>query len=313
MSTLVVVEHRQGELRDVSLELLGAARTLPGPVTVALIANDPATLVDAVNVAGVDELLVVRVAQREFESDIYQAVVEMLIADRQPRVTLLGFTVNSQSYGPALAAKLDLGFASDVFAVRHDGDVLVAERAFYGGKVHAELEFPSAAGVILLLRPGTWAPVNESGAAQITEVAAPASLGSRAGHVRFVERPQARVDIGARDFLLSVGRGIGEADELPRLSELATKMGAILTASRPLVDAGWIDSERLVGQSGSTVKPKVYLALGISGAVQHLAGMKQSGTIIAVNSDSDAAIFNVAHYAAVTDLFEVVEELEKLY
>ena len=121
------------------------------------------------------------------------------------------------------------------------------------------------------------------------------------------------MDITAADFLLSVGRGVGEKENLGQFEGLAEKMGATLSVSRPLVDQGWMPNSRQVGQSGKTVKPKVYLALGISGAVQHLAGMKTSGTIIAVNTDPEAAIFNVAHYGAVADLFEIAEELDKLY
>jgi electron transfer flavoprotein alpha subunit len=112
--------------------------------------------------------------------------------------------------------------------------------------------------------------------------------------------------------LLSIGRGIGEQEAIPQFERLAEKLGAVLSVSRPLVDAGWMPNARQVGQSGKTVKPKVYLALGISGAVQHLAGMKASETIIAVNTDPEAAIFNVAHFGAVADLFDVAEELEKL-
>ena len=121
------------------------------------------------------------------------------------------------------------------------------------------------------------------------------------------------MDITTADFLLSIGRGIGERENIELFEGLAQKMGATLGVSRPLVDAGWMPASRQVGQSGKTVKAKVYLAFGISGAVQHLAGMKTSGTIIAVNTDPEAAIFNVAHYGATCDLFEVAEELEKLF
>src|SRR5439155_26347730 len=120
------------------------------------------------------------------------------------------------------------------------------------------------------------------------------------------------VGITTADFLLSVGRGIGDKEAIPQFEQLAEKLGAVLSVSRPLVDAGWMPNARQVGQSGKTVKPKVYLALGISGAVQHLAGMKASETIIAVNTDPEAAIFNVAHFGAVADLFDVAAELEKL-
>ena len=312
MSVLVVAEHLRGECRPITHELVSAAKELDGPITVAVFANDPAQLAEQVNVEGVDEIVTVKVDAEEFENDVYQQALEALVADRKPAVILLGFTVNSMGYGPAAAAKLGLGFASDVFALRADSGSLVAERAFYGSKVHAELEFPGKEQVLLLVRPTTWPAADGAGSATVTDF--PISIeGSRARHQDFEEVAAGDVDITTADFLLSVGRGIGDKENLPRFEGLATKMGATLSVSRPIVDAGWMPNARQVGQSGKTVKPKVYLALGISGAVQHLAGMKTSGTIIAVNSDPEAAIFNVAHYGAVADLFAVTEELEKLF
>jgi electron transfer flavoprotein alpha subunit len=312
VSVLVVAEHLRGELRPVTLELVSAARELEGPVAVAAIANDPTHLADQLNVEGVDEILAVRVAPDEFENDVYQQAVEALIEQRAPDVVLTAFTVNSMGYAPALAAKLGLGFASDVFSLRNEDGALVAERSFYGAKVNAELEFPGKERVLLMLRPTAWPPAEGAGSATVTEVEVPLN-GSRARHLDFHEVEAADVDITTADFLLSVGRGIGDKENLAQFEELADSMGATLSVSRPLVDAGWMPNARQVGQSGKTVQPKVYLALGISGAVQHLAGMKTSGTIIAVNSDPEAAIFNVAHYGAVADLFEVAEELEKLF
>jgi electron transfer flavoprotein alpha subunit len=309
MSVLVVAEHLRGQVRDVTFELIAAGRELGGPLAVAVIGADPGAL--DVNRAGVDEVVHVQVEQAEFENDVYQHALEALIAERRPRVILLGFTVNSLGYGPAVATKLGLGFASDVFAVRPDGDSLIATRAFYGSKVHAELEFPAEKPVMLLLRPTVWPPAEGGGSPRISELRVTIPP-SRARHKEFVEQPRADVDIGEADFLLAIGRGIGDKENIPTFEQLAEKMGATLAVSRPLVDAGWMPNSRQVGQSGKTVKPKVYLAMGISGAVQHLAGMKASGTIIAVNTDPEAAIFSVAHYGAVADLFEVAEELGKL-
>jgi electron transfer flavoprotein alpha subunit len=312
VSVLVVAEHLRGRVRDVTRELITAGREL-GPVTVAVIGRDPGSLVGAVNVEGVEEIVTVEVPAGEFENDAYQAAVEALIESRRPQVTLLGFTVNSMGYGPAVAVKLGLGFASDVHGVALEGDALIVTRSFYGSKVSAELEFPGADGVLLLLRPTAWAPAEGRGRAPVTpfEVTAPAS---RARHLELVEAAaSADVDITQADFLLSIGRGIGERESVELFRELAERMGATLSVSRPLVDAGWMPASRQVGQSGKTVKPAVYLAFGISGAVQHLAGMKGAGTIIAVNTDPEAAIFDVAHYGAKADLFDVAEELEKLY
>jgi electron transfer flavoprotein alpha subunit len=310
--TLVVAEHVRGQLRPVTLELVSAARELGGPVEVAVIAADPSAFTDAVNLQGVDEILAVWVEQEAFESDVWQQAVEALVEERDPQAILLGFTVDSMGYGPALAAKLGSGFASDVFALREEGGQIVAERSFYGAKVNAEVEFPGHDRVVVLVRPTSWQPTAGSGSATVTEVDVPA-VSSRARHRDWVEVQAGDVDITTADFLLSVGRGVGEKENLEQFEELAGRMGATLSVSRPLVDAGWMPNSRQVGQSGKTVKPKVYLALGISGAVQHLAGMKTSATIIAVNSDPEAAIFNVAHYGAVADLFDVADELDKLY
>jgi electron transfer flavoprotein alpha subunit len=312
MSVLVVAEHLRGQIRPITLELVSAARELEEETIVAVIARDAAAIADQVDVEGVHEIVTVQVEQEEFENDVYREAVEQLIADRSPSVVLVGFTINSMDFAPALAAKLGLGFASDVFALGREGGELVAQRSFYGSKVNAEVGFPGHERVLLMIRPTSWPPAEGTGAAVEGQLEATVS-GSRARHQDFQEVATGDVDITTADFLLSVGRGVGEKENLAQFEELADSMGATLSVSRPLVDQGWMPNSRQVGQSGKTVKPKVYLALGISGAVQHLAGMKTSGTIIAVNTDPEAAIFNVAHYGAVADLFEVAEELEKLY
>jgi electron transfer flavoprotein alpha subunit len=310
---LVVAEHLRGSVRDVTRELITAAAELGGPVTVAVIAADPAALRADVDVAGADEIVEVRTAAAEFENDVYQQAVETLIAEREPDATLLGFTVNGMGYGPAIAAKLGLGFASDVFGLTRENDRIVCRRAMYGGKVHAEVELPAGRPALIMVRPTVWAPAEGAGGAKVTQADAGEQRPSRARHREFVEVPASDIDITTADFLLSIGRGIESKDNVPYFDELARKMSATLAGSRPLIDSGWLPSARQVGQSGKTVKAKVYLALGISGAVQHLAGMKSCGTIIAVNSDPEASIFGVAHYGVVADLFDVAKELEKLY
>ena len=164
-----------------------------------------------------------------------------------------------------------------------------------------------------MLRPGTFEPAAagsrrrrdaRGASSRWTASQRPSTSASR-------RSPETDVDITKAPFLLSIGRGVEDQDELPRFEALAERFGATLSVSRPLVDAGWMPSARQVGQSGKTVKPRVYLALGISGAVQHLAGMRTAETIIAVNTDPEAPIFGVAHYGAVADLFEVADELEQ--
>jgi electron transfer flavoprotein alpha subunit len=309
MSVLVIAEQLQGELRDVTRELVTAAQELGGPVALAVIAREPARI-DA-GIAGVDEIVQVDVEADEFENDVYQEAVEALIRERRPDVVLAGFTVNAMGYAAAVAVKLGLGFASDVHGLRVEDGELVATRSFYGAKANGDLDFPGKETVLLLLRPTAWPPAEPAGGQTVTKFEVTTS-GSRARHREFVEAPAGDVDITTADFLLSIGRGIGDKEAIAQFEQLAEKMGAVLSVSRPLVDAGWMSNARQVGQSGKTVKATVYLALGISGAVQHLAGMKTCGTIIAVNTDPEAAIFNVAHYGAVADLFDVAEELEKL-
>lgn len=310
---LVVAEHRQGNLRDVTAEMVTAAADLGGPVAVAVLSPDPSAFRSGVDLAGVDEVIEVKVPAAEFENDIYQSVVEALIRDREPDAVLLGFSVDSMAYGAALATKLNLGFVSDVFGLGKDDGGIVCTRAMYGGKVQAEVELPKDRTAVIMLRPATWEAASGAGSATVTEFSPGELRASRARHREFVEAPATDVDITTADLLLSVGRGIGDKDNLPRFEALAEKMSATLSASRPLIDSGWLPSARQVGQSGKTVKPKVYLAMGISGAVQHLAGMKTSGTIIAVNSDPEAAIFSVAHYGVVADLYDILDELEEIY
>ena len=314
---LVVAEHRQGMVRDVTFEVISAATQLQeagnGTVAVAVLGNDLPSLIRAVSVEGVDEVVGVSVPDQEFSAATYRAALTALIDARDPAIILLGFTVDGMSYGPAIAARLGAGFASDVIACSGAGPDLIVVREYYAGKVHAELDFPGSRRVVLMLRPTVWAAAGGASAATLTTFEPPAGGAQLAGgHRGFIQPPSSGVDITAADFILAIGRGIGDRENIAGLEALAEKLGATLACSRPLVDSGWLSSDRQVGQSGRTVKPKVYLAMGISGAVQHLAGMKASGAIIAVNSDPEAAIFNVAHYGAVADLMEVAEELDGL-
>jgi electron transfer flavoprotein alpha subunit len=311
---LVVGETRRGELRGVTLELIGAALELKdaagGRLAVAIVDADPSAFVDALAVAGVDEILTVTAPAPNFEAHLAQQALEALVAAEEPDLVLIGHTIDSMGFGPAVAARLGLGFASDVTAVSWDGGP-VAARGAYGGKLVVELDFPGRELTLLMLRAGAFEPAEADGTApsvravDVTFDAAPTE------HVEYREAATGDVDITKADFLVSIGRGIEDKDNIPQFEDLAEKLGATLSVSRPLVDAGWMSNARQVGQSGKTVQPKVYLALGISGAVQHLAGMQKAATIIAVNTDPEAPIFGVAHYGAVADLFDVAEALEQ--
>jgi electron transfer flavoprotein alpha subunit len=247
-----------------------------------------------------------------FEAHVAQRALEELIERERPRLVLAAHSIDALGFAPALAAAGGLGFASDVTGVSWD-DGPVATRGAYGDKLVDELEFPGKECTVLLLRAGSFAAAAPgSGPASVTEVAVELSGVARTEHAGYREAQQGDVDITTADFLLSIGRGVEDKDNIARFEELAARLGATLSVSRPLVDAGWMPADRQVGQSGKTVKPRVYLAMGISGAVQHLAGMRTADTIIAVNTDPEAPIFGVAHYGAVNDMFELADELEQV-
>jgi electron transfer flavoprotein alpha subunit len=310
---LVVAEARRGELRDVSRELIGAGLAVKEDAggRLAVLAIGPAAAhAGALGADGVDEVLTVDAPGDHFEAHVAADALEALIEQEQPSVVLLGHTIDSLGFGPAVAARLGCGFASDVTALSWDGGP-VATRGAYGGKLRQELDFPDKASVLLMLRAGAFEPADGSGAVPVRAVEV--AVAPRTEHLGFREVDSGDVDITKAEFLLSVGRGIEDKDALAQFQELADTMGATLSVSRPLVDAGWAPTARQVGQSGKTVKPKVYLALGISGAVQHLAGMQTAETIIAVNTDPEAPIFGVAHYGVVADLFDVADGLAEQF
>ena len=316
---LVIAEARRGELREVSLELITAALSVKeaarGPLVVALVDANAAALAAALAVEGVDEVLTVVPGVGSFEAHVAVRAVSALIEARAPALVLVGHTIDAMGFAPAVAARVGTGFASDVVGLAWDGG-LRARRGAYGDKLLDELEFPGKATTLLMVRAGAFAPVRSDPARPAATVSAfdagELAAVARTEHLGFREAPAGDVDITKADFLLSIGRGVAEKDNIARFEELARRLGATLSVSRPIVDAGWMPSARQVGQSGKTVKPRVYLALGISGAVQHLAGMRTAETIIAVNTDPEAPIFGVAHYGAVVDMFELADELEAL-
>jgi electron transfer flavoprotein alpha subunit len=314
---LVVAGIGHGGLRGASAELIGAGHELSrqgaGPLSVTLIGAGAEAHADAVNLEGVEEILAVGSPSEHFEPHVAEAALRQLIAERRPAVVLAGHTVDSLGFAPALAACGGHGFASDVTGLSwRDGGPL-ARRGAYGERLSAELDFPAKETVVLLLREGAFEPAAGGGSALVSRPQIDLAGAARTEHVELREAPAGDVDITKADLLLSIGRGVDDEERIPELQELAEKMGATLSASRPLVDSGWVPSSRQVGQSGRTVTPKVYLALGISGAVQHVAGMSKAKTIVAVNSDPEAPIFAVAHYGAVADLFEVAAELERQF
>lgn len=315
---LVVAEHRQGELRPVSLELVSAVQearaAIGGTLSVAVIGHQGRAFEPALSVPGVDTLVFVETPEREFDADTWEAAVIALADELKPALVLVANSVDSMAFAPAAAVRQGWGYASDVFGIAHEGGEIVATRSGYGQKVNVELDFPGRETVLLAVRGGTFKPPAGSAAPGLRELAfsIPAP---RTRNVDFIEPPASGdVDMTAREFILSVGRGVGEQDNIDRFRELADTLGAALGCSRPVADSGWLPKSRQIGQSGKTAAQcKLYIAMGISGAIQHLAGMKHVETVIAVNTDPNASIFTVARYGVVGDMFEIADELEKQF
>ncbi len=312
---LVVAEQRRGELIAVSLECIAAAIELKQSgaqsVAVCIIAQDPEPFVEPLSLAGVDEVITIASALPEFQSDVFETTLLALIEQRQPALVLAPHSIDAWGYAPALAARGKLGFASDVFAIRYEGDELIATRAAYAEKVHVEVDFPGKPIVLLTVRSNTYKPVEDTGNPQRSSFDMP-DVTQRSSHESYIEPESGgEVDITQAEYMLSIGRGISDEDNVEQFAELADAMEFTLGCSRPIADNGWLPKYRQVGQSGKTVgNCSVYLALGISGSVQHMAGMKHVPNIIAVNTDPEASIFSIARYGVVADIFDIAEELE---
>ncbi|MUW15905.1 electron transfer flavoprotein subunit alpha/FixB family protein [Halorubrum sp. CBA1125] len=306
---LVVAEHRRGELRDVSHEAVTAGRELAdargGDLHVAVIGGDVDRFAEELDREGVDAIHAVENGE-EFDHNAYQAAVAALVERLDPGAVVTPNSVNGLDYAPALAEDLGWPLVTDAIGVAYD-DGLAVTREMYGSKVETTL---SVAGdrFVLTVRGGEWPPAEGVGDATVESIEV--DLPESGARVRgFEEVGGGDVDIADADVLVSVGRGIGEEENLELIQELADALGATVSASRPIVDNGWLPKNRQVGQSGKVVTPDVYIAIGISGAVQHVAGMKGSDTIVAINADPNAPIFDIADYGVVGDLFEVVPAL----
>ena len=311
MTVLAVAEHRRGDLRDISLELVTAGRELAADLdtdlAVAVIAGDVEGFAEELNREGVDTIYTVDNGE-EFNHGVYAEAIEQLCAELDPTAILLPNSVNGLDYAPAVAGSLDLPLVTDVIGIEGGGTVEVV-REQYGGKVETTYEVGSER-YALTLRGAEWPPTESTGDASIEAFETDIDEGSLGATVKgFEEVGSGDVDITDADVLVSVGRGIGEEENIPIIEELADALGATLSSSRPIVDSGWLPQNRQVGQSGKVVTPDVYIAVGISGAVQHVAGMKGADTIVAINSDPNAPIYDIADYGIVDDLFEVVPQL----
>jgi len=315
VSVWVVVEHRNGAVREVTGELLTAARALgAGPVTAVVLAGpgNAAALASTLKTRADQVLLLEHSSLAGFNGAAVAAALNDLGKARAPSVVLGASSAAGADWAPSLAALLDVPVVTDAVSLSWADGGLSAVRAVYGGKLQARVRLTPAATVVATLRPGSVEAAAPGGAEAPTEAVQPAlseGLGKR--FVEWVQEAAGAVDITQADVLVSVGRGIGDKENVDVGQGLADALGATLSCSRPVVDSHWLPKEHQVGISGKTVKPKVYIALGISGAFQHVTAMKNSGVIIAVNKDPKAPIFRVAQYGIVGDLFKIVPALTK--
>jgi electron transfer flavoprotein alpha subunit len=305
----VVIEHLKGQVADISYTMLAAGRDLAkgtGGNVVAVLLGSNAKEV-AKDFAADRVLYLDHAALAEFTSDAYQKVLSDLINKDQPRAVLFGNTSIGADVASVLSMRLSLPLVSSCRSFTKDGKFV---SQICGGKIMAEGDLPGPTALVAMV-PGGYQPDQGRAveAPSITEAAVPALEALRVTLSKYIEPDSNDVDISKEPLLIAVGRGIQNKDNIELAENLAQAIGGVVCASRPVVDQGWLATSRLVGKSGKQVKAKIYLAMGISGAPEHVEGITQSDTIIAINIDPKAPIFNVAKFGVEGDIFELVEVL----
>jgi electron transfer flavoprotein alpha subunit len=309
----VVAEHRRGELRDVTWEMLTKggqlSESIGGELTVALLGKDVKGLAEALK-PRVNKVLLIEDQRLEFyNSETYEKVLNKLVTERKPVLTMIAHTAMGMDFAPCLASQLKIPLATDCIGIDPKDETFALTRQIYGGKINAAVSFlRKSPQYMVTVRAGAF-PAMDKAPLPGEIVSVPCPLTDEALARRFLEYVEAavgEVDITQADILIAVGRGIKDAENIPMVKELADSIGGVLACSRPVVDKKWLPKSCQVGTSGKTVKPRVYVAVGISGAFQHVAGMKGAGAIIAINKDPKAPIFGVAQYGIVADLFKIL-------
>lgn len=308
---LVITEHLDGNMADISYEMVGQAKALAadfgGQAIAVTLGSGVAGL--AGSTAADAAIYVDDPALAEFNPEAYGKVIAALVADKAPKVTMFGSTSMGMDLAAWLSVKTGQACLAYVNGLAVEGGQLVATSQIYGGKMAAEAVAEGDSAIVSVLAGASPAEAGQ-GSTGAEQIGSPVSLDDL--KVKFVKmiRPEGGdIDITAQDKLVAVGRGIGSQDNIELAEELAEALDAAVAASRPITDAGWLPKTRQVGKSGVAVKPKLYLMLGISGAPEHLEGMKDAELIIAVNTDAGAPIFDVAHYGTTCDLFDVAEAM----
>ncbi|HEY1013998.1 MAG TPA: electron transfer flavoprotein subunit alpha/FixB family protein [Herpetosiphonaceae bacterium] len=309
----VLIEHKDGELAAISKELLGKGKEIADglgqPLGALVIGANTGSLVEAAFAAGATNAVVVEDAALEsYTTDGFVAAAKAAVEAHQPEVLLTGSSLQMRDFTGALAAELGTGLAPDVTGLKLDGGELRATRPSHGANVINTISFGPARPMIASVRRQVGQPVQGAGSGEVAKVAYPQT--AIRTKVRKVEQRTGAVNLADATVIVSGGRGLGSPENYEKLvPALAQALGGTHGASRAIVDAGWIAYERQVGQTGKTVSPKLYVACGISGAIQHLAGMRSSNIIVAINKDPEAPIFKVATYGLVGDVNEIVPAL----
>jgi electron transfer flavoprotein alpha subunit len=308
---LVVAEQRDGTLNRASWEAVAAAQQTGAPVKVAILGAGVDAVAAELAMAAIDEVIVVdHAVLAGYTADGYVLALAALIAQEQPERVFVAHTYQTRDFVPALAARLGRALVADVTAFREQDGAAVYSRPVFQGKLTADVAPSGPAPHIITFQIGAFRAdgVRKGAAAAAIRRAAvdiDAAAIRQKPEAPFKEAKQA-VDLSQAERIVAVGRGIKGQEHLALAQRLAQAMGAEIAASRPICDSGWLPMDRQIGSSGQTVAPKLYVALGISGAIQHLVGMKGSRTIVAINKDAEAPIFEIADYGIVGDLFEIV-------
>ena len=315
---LVIIEQREGKLNRVSYETITAAQAIAAemnwPIEAAILGNGVGSIASEVGAKKVEKVYDIESDKLEpYTPDGYVAALKQFITDKQPKLVLMPHTYQVRDFAPQLATALGRTLIPDCIGYRKDGDKLLFTRQMFQGKFAADVAFTCDAPWFATFQAGAFrgdqAQDGPSGApVETVNATVDAAVIRNKPEAPFKEAKQA-VDLTQAEIIVSVGRGIKEQKNIELAKQLAEALGGEIAASRPICDAGWLPMDRQIGSSGQTVSPKLYFALGISGAIQHIVGMKGSRSIIAINKDSEAPIFEIADIGVVGNLFDIVPPL----
>jgi electron transfer flavoprotein alpha subunit len=325
MKILVIAEHRQGKWNNTSFETLAAAQQIAkdtsSTVSGLVIGKSVAALADELAAKNIAEVLLVQHDLLDaYTPDGYCVALSQVIDSAKPDLVLFPHTYQVRDFAPKLAAMLGKGMIGDCVGYRNEDGKLVFVRQMFQGKTAADVTFQGAAPWFASFQAGAFradlAAAHPSGKAPVNAVTVdlkPEQI--RTTPLDLFKEAKSAVDLTQAPLIVAIGRGIKAPENIPQAQALAKALGAEIAASRPICDEGWLPMERQIGSSGQTVAPKLYIALGISGAIQHVVGMKGARTIVAINKDQNAPIFEIADYGVVGDIFEIMpaltEALEK--